>query len=424
MTFLQILILGLVQGAAELLPVSSSAHVIIAEKLMGLDPSSPDMTFLLVMLHTGTMFAVIVYFWNSWLDHYFSDALHLDRAVKNIAVATIITVIVALVLQWIIEKIFLHGHAKAEIESLFSQLPLIGGALLAAGLLILYSGSSEEKQPGSSGINVMGALVIGAVQGLCLPFRGFSRSGGTISAGLLLGIERRQIEEFSFALAVVLTPIVVAKELWRLVKAHPEMTHGPALVKLLTPGLLGMVCSFAAGYLALKLLSRLLEAGRWKYFGYYCLIAAGAVFSLAYAENKNTDSSFSGTNTVPTPVIDATPSTHIDALPSAPATPTDQPVSPASSTTNADLPPPRALPVNPADLTNADSAPASPLHGADAGSPNRGISLIITETTGPGTHTFTTNIVSDEGVATPNVPAAAPSAKPATNSAPANVPAH
>ena len=137
MNFLQILILGLVQGAAELLPVSSSAHVIVAEKLMGLDPSSPEMTFLLVMLHTGTMFAVIVYFWNSWLAHYFSDAPHLEGAVKNIASATVITVIVGLILQWLIVKIVLHGQAKAEVETLFSQLPLIGGALLAAGLLIL-----------------------------------------------------------------------------------------------------------------------------------------------------------------------------------------------------------------------------------------------------------------------------------------------
>ena len=72
-SFWQILVLGLVQGAAELLPVSSSAHVIIAEKLLGLDPSAPEMTFLLVMLHTGTMFAVIVYFWKSWRDSYFSD---------------------------------------------------------------------------------------------------------------------------------------------------------------------------------------------------------------------------------------------------------------------------------------------------------------------------------------------------------------
>ena len=63
---LKILILAIVQGAAELLPVSSSAHVIVAEKLMGLDPVSPEMTLLLVMLHTGTMFAVIVYFWKAW----------------------------------------------------------------------------------------------------------------------------------------------------------------------------------------------------------------------------------------------------------------------------------------------------------------------------------------------------------------------
>ena len=335
MNFWQILILGLVQGAAELLPVSSSAHVIVAEKLMGLDPSSPEMTFLLVMLHTGTMFAVIVYFWNAWLDHYCSDASRLWESVKNILAATAITLVVGLAFKLIIEKIFMHGQAKAEVEELFSYLPLIGGALLAAALLILYSGSSEEKRPGTSGIDIMSALMIGAVQGLCLPFRGFSRSGGTISAGLLLGIERRQIEEFSFALAVVLTPIVVVLELWRLVKAHPEVTHGSALVKLLTPGLLGMVCSFVAGYLALKLLSQLLEAGRWKYFGYYCLVASAVVFGLAYATTTN--SSAATTNAAPIPVIDST----------APAT-----LTPAPDTNAAPVPP--ATPT-----TNAESAPAT-----------------------------------------------------------------
>src|SRR5579871_6787824 len=64
--YLKILILALIQGAAELLPVSSSAHVIVAERLMGLDPSTPKMVFLLVMLHTGTMFAVLLYFWSRW----------------------------------------------------------------------------------------------------------------------------------------------------------------------------------------------------------------------------------------------------------------------------------------------------------------------------------------------------------------------
>ena len=65
-SLLKVLILAVVQGLAELLPVSSSAHVVVAEKLMGLDPSSPEMTLVLVMLHTGTMFAVIFYFWSQW----------------------------------------------------------------------------------------------------------------------------------------------------------------------------------------------------------------------------------------------------------------------------------------------------------------------------------------------------------------------
>ena len=62
------------QGLAELLPVSSSAHVVVAEKLMHLDPAAPQMTLLLVMLHTGTMFAVIAYFWKTWVNTYFSSA--------------------------------------------------------------------------------------------------------------------------------------------------------------------------------------------------------------------------------------------------------------------------------------------------------------------------------------------------------------
>jgi hypothetical protein len=73
MELLQILVLAIVQGAAELLPVSSSAHVIVAEKLMGLDPTAPRMTLLLVMLHTGTMFAVILYFWRTWRITYFAS---------------------------------------------------------------------------------------------------------------------------------------------------------------------------------------------------------------------------------------------------------------------------------------------------------------------------------------------------------------
>ena len=85
MTTLNILILAVVQGASELLPVSSSAHVIVAAKLMGLDPVRPEMTLLLVMLHTGTMFAVIAYFWSAWKDELrpFEGSPRQDRSQGN-----------------------------------------------------------------------------------------------------------------------------------------------------------------------------------------------------------------------------------------------------------------------------------------------------------------------------------------------------
>ena len=91
MSILHVVILAVVQGLAELLPVSSSAHVVVAEKLLGLDPSSPPMTLLLVMLHTGTMFAVIVYFWRQWRRTYFQSVESFKRVAVQVVLATILS---------------------------------------------------------------------------------------------------------------------------------------------------------------------------------------------------------------------------------------------------------------------------------------------------------------------------------------------
>ncbi len=281
-TTLQIILLGLIQGAAELLPVSSSAHVIVAEKLLGLDPSSPEMTFLLVMLHTGTMFAVIAYFWRSWRENFFASWTHLTSAVKNVAAASVGTVLVYLLLELFIEKVVLGG-GKAEIEHLFSFLPLIAGALLAAGALILWSAFATQKRPDGGKVNLSSAIWIGLVQGFCVPFRGFSRSGSTIAVGLLTGVGRRPAEAFSFALAVVLTPPAIAKEFLRLRQAQEPAEGVAPLLSLLRPGLIGMGASFAAGLLALAWLSRWLETGRWQYFGYYCIGAGAVIFVLSWS---------------------------------------------------------------------------------------------------------------------------------------------
>jgi len=279
---LEILILAIVQGACELLPVSSTAHVIVAEKLMGLDPSSPEMTMLLVMLHTGTMFAVLAYFWNGWRRDYFSSSMKGKDFVLQIIVATICTGIVGYGLKFVIEKLFMRGMAKAEIEDLFSNLPLIAGALFAVGLIIIYAGIRSDKGRRGAEIQLPESCWIGIVQGFCLPFRGFSRSGATISTGLIFGLSRRKLEEFSFALAVVLTPPVIAHEALRLLKANKESGAHVPLLHLLTPSLIGMVFSFGAGLVALKWLSTWLETGHWKLFGFYCVAASAGILALHF----------------------------------------------------------------------------------------------------------------------------------------------
>jgi undecaprenyl-diphosphatase len=296
MPLLKVLILAIVQGLAELLPVSSSAHVVVAEKLMHLDPSSPAMTLVLVMLHTGTMFAVIVYFWQQWKRAYFSTADAFKRFAVRAIWATLLTAVIGYPLQKLVAKLAFPGAPKAQIEDLFGRLDLVAYALFAVGLLILWAGLREraaeaaranayERAASRSGDNVTFSQAgwMGAVQGLSLPFRGFSRSGSTISTGLLAGANRERAERFSFALAVILTPAVVAREALRLLKAAHEAKALGTPLDLhgsLAGALLGMVFAFVAGLAALRWLSSWLETGKWYLFGIYCLAAGGVVFYL------------------------------------------------------------------------------------------------------------------------------------------------
>jgi undecaprenyl-diphosphatase len=228
LSFWQVIVLSIVQELAELLPVSSSAHVVVAEKLMGLDPASPAMTLLLVMLHTGTMIAVIVYFWRQWREARF------QRLWVRIVFASAITGVVGEILIKAIEKV-----TRADAEPLFGRLDLIAPALAVVGVLILVAGVRDRGSGDDVGWGQ--TPLIGAVQGPCLPFCGFSRSGATISTGMLAGVSRARAEAFSFALAVVLTPPALGREVLRLTKS----SHG-SLAPMLLPCLLGAVFALLA----------------------------------------------------------------------------------------------------------------------------------------------------------------------------------
>jgi undecaprenyl-diphosphatase len=194
------------------------------------------------------------------------------------------TVIVGEAVINLLERTVLSDFPGADIENLFGRLDLIAPALAAAGLLILIAGVFERRKSGqpptaTTELTVTRAGIIGLIQGFCLPFRGFSRSGATISTGMLLGVTKARAEAFSFALAVVLTPPVVFREVKRLVQAQHD--HGNSdLTSVASLSVLGALIAFAAGLLALKWLSRWLEGGRWYLFGIYCLVASVAVMLL------------------------------------------------------------------------------------------------------------------------------------------------
>jgi undecaprenyl-diphosphatase len=274
-----VVILAAMQGLTELLPVSSSAHVIVTARLLHENMSTPANALLLVLLHTGTMFAVIVYFWRRWLSEFLSSWANSLRAI----VASLLSLAVGFPTIVAVERILGHGGHKAEIEALFDKLNWIATALALVGLLIIYAGLREARQPerdtpqGRRFVRWPEAIVMGILQGFAIPFRGFSRSGSTISGGLLAGGARAEIESFSFAMAVIITPPAIAREAWRVVRAAHQAGASSSMSASLTPGLVGMVCAFVAGLLALRWLSRWLEQGRWYWFGIYCLVAAAVV---------------------------------------------------------------------------------------------------------------------------------------------------
>lgn len=288
MSWTNVLVLAVAQGLTELLPVSSSAHVIVAAKLLHENMSTPDNALLLVLLHTGTMVAVLVYFWRRWVAEFLSSWARCYRFAKLVIVSSALSGAVFLPIQLLVKHVLSHGAYHADIEALFNKLNWIAPALALVGLLILYAGLREARRPEGGGeaavtrrIGWIDAGVMGILQGLAIPFRGFSRSGCTISGGLLTGGRRDEIESYSFAMAMPITPLAVAWELRRVIRTAHAAGYAVPWAAALGPGIFGMVFACLAGLVALRWLSRWLEGGRWYWFGIYCLAAASVVETLS-----------------------------------------------------------------------------------------------------------------------------------------------
>jgi undecaprenyl-diphosphatase len=245
------ILLGLIQGLTEWLPVSSSGHLVIAQTLLGLSvPAEFD-----IVIMAGTTLAILLYFRARLLQLGMGLLARDPSAWRYMGLMVLAGIPTAIV-----------GFAgRAFFKGLFSQ-PLIVCALLAVtGLFLLLAGAPRtETRP----LDARSALLIGLAQGVAVA-PGISRSGSTIGTGLLMGIEPREAAIFSFFIGA--PAMMVASTL--------EFVQGGAA--LMDPSLMlaGSLAALLAGYASIGVLMRMLQTGRLRWFGYYCL-AAALVFGL------------------------------------------------------------------------------------------------------------------------------------------------
>jgi undecaprenyl-diphosphatase len=259
----QAILLGLLQGATEFLPISSSGHLVLAERFLNV--GTKDIVFN-VFVHFGTFVAVVVYFrgevrdmiigvW-SWLRGKENPNREGALLAEYIAIGTIPAVILGVAFKGYIEAAF--------------QSPVFASAMLVCTGFILLStrfAMSKERR-----VRAKSSLIIGCAQAIAM-LPGISRSGTTISAGLFLGISKEKAATFSFLLAL---PAIFGATLLELKEA---LDTGMGAFMLFEYSL-GTIAAALFGYLCIALLLGIIRKGKFDYFGYYCL--AVGLFGLVY----------------------------------------------------------------------------------------------------------------------------------------------
>jgi len=249
-TALEAILLGILQGLTEFLPVSSSGHLVIFQALLGMEG---DLLIFDVFVHVGTLFAVTAVFWQDIVEifrHLFS------RFTLLLIVGCIPVGLIGLFLDDVV-------------SALFASLTTVAVALIATGLLLFIS----DRFQGSRTLKEMrfsDALVVGLFQGLAIT-PGLSRSGSTIFGALLCGLQRSEAAKFSFIISI---PVILGAAL----KEGYELFVEQAMVVEWTY-FLGAAVAAICGYAAIRIFLKLLEKARLRYFSYYVWAVAAAVLA-------------------------------------------------------------------------------------------------------------------------------------------------
>ncbi len=252
MTWFEALILGLVQGLTEFLPVSSSGHLEIGKVLLNVELKE-DLTFT-VMVHFATVLSTITVFWRDIRK--LSGGLFAFK--WNEETKYVSKILISMIPVLIVGILF-----REEVESLFSgNLALVGGALLVTALLLI---STQLVKTGDKKIPFLDALIMGIAQAAAV-IPGISRAGATISTGLLLKNSRSEVAQFSFLM--VLLPIIGAALLDLLSISSTASEGGIRVFALIT----GFLAAYISGYLACTWMISLVKKGNLYWFALYCAV--------------------------------------------------------------------------------------------------------------------------------------------------------
>jgi len=247
MNYLDAIILGLVQGLTEFLPVSSSGHLVISEHL--LHAKMPGVLFELVV-HFGTLVSVLIYFrkriWTLVKSIFIREMKQERKTVYYLIAATLPAVIIALLFKDIIENAF--------------SSPLMTSILLLITGIILFSTAIPVRR--DKGSNLGNSIMVGIGQAMAI-FPGISRSGTSISFGLYVGLKPIEAAEFSFLLSI---PAIIGAIVF---KARDIAAVDPSLIGHYA---VGAIVSFLSGLVAVYLLLDIIRKGKFEYFGIYCTI--------------------------------------------------------------------------------------------------------------------------------------------------------
>jgi undecaprenyl-diphosphatase len=274
MSLLTSIVLGLIQGIAEFLPISSSGHLAIAQNLLGMDSAGNVPEFFDVLLHLGTLLAVFVAYWHDIKEmvvEFFRGIGDLAHHATPSPVPPTRRLVMMVILGTLPLVLVLPFDDK--IEALSSNMLFVGGALLFTGLLLFASDRVRRGRKDERSMTVLDVLAIGLSQAVATA-PGISRSGMTISMGCFTGLDRKFAVRFSFLLSI---PAVLGANLLSLVKAAKAgIIWGEVPIYLA-----GVLVAAVAGYLCIRLLRLVAEKGKFGYFAYYCWVVGVVVIVLS-----------------------------------------------------------------------------------------------------------------------------------------------